>query len=1853
MLMNYFCFVDEMGMVGLEVGSIESTCDISLCITNMALILATVINYQVISLSTTISILHKMLSCKLMPSHSGAKHNGLNTDYAPTVDEEYLAATRENGQRKDGVLLQSPTELLLFIQVLTGNCVALIKSLGCRIVYILANSPTFCTANQALSESLDAWALELLHRQHEAAVFDGAVSSSGSSRHRFDFAGEEDLASSSSASQTPLQRAKPYFFKDRDDEVIGFIQGNQSFLKAYSEEYDNKLDYKTQVEQAMYNEREKVSDSFVELIRQYHEISRSDVSGYKMKEFLSQLKGQASQKILSIHDLSLPWLADLFVKLLLFHGVNVFSSSPTLLSSTATSFSFSSPGTGDNTPSRSTPVQFGSATTVSRSNSISVEVNTALSLTSSVGDIGPSTPPRGQGASVASMLIKDQIGISVSTGVESPSGVLNGASPSSAQTMQVHTHPLHSYDKQKMLEERMGGKADGGFSSSTLFPAGISSLGAVSGSEATSKQQEPAALTVKPGNKTNKLVATSKKTYTSGGGTGALANKTGDKMAAAMTARPASTSTGNNSQAYKKALQRVKPEKLNSFSNSSASTTNNGNGNGNGASSAFVGNSSSFQSVSGGTSVKKDEDVRGAGGTAASSVWAVHETSNKTSASGQGAWGKGSNRVVGKIGSAGAAAGSASGSVGGKGGSKAKSGAAPGSLADVYERPVADLFGGNLMFFFRFIVLTDSFKFGKSLEYAITTELVTLMSAVVEQLESSMEARGDMSMDSGSLDLHVNSSLLSVDGEVAPSPRADADGFASERTGDSNIFSSETAFRDINIIPSAHRGKKSRLPISVQLMKMKVLGKFLGLLHFYPQWTLLPGHQSGGPRSGGDISSSSPIMRMSREFLSQRKLFYQIKLARGRHSDDRSGTDSEACHSSKAPTADSDTRPARAGSGISRSDSVPVFQWLVRARARRQLIMVVPWIIEFLKCSKYVTALYDRQSSGSAGSTSMSAAAGNMTANQTMNAYEDVIMELLSIESELISLHHGADAVSTTRTYLMLLIQELYSICPYQYMLGLRKRVAEQQQQQQREMVQAAKTKASEGGETITMGIDGFPGSNLLGLSGFVRHVTPQLYDFVHSLQRQIASQNSSSVVAAPVVDFAQSSSESSVTINDAVTVSAEVVTSTTPTTKRQIVPTAVPAGVSTSNEASGTRSSVTISSGLLSPISHQFISSFNNEMKTASGGKGSRALSANTVTAVLSDSKSDRSPAVLVRTDNEAVTNRLQAGFWNQHPALDHLRGFVIDHLLQLGLKHMKEHVAHGVRVLWAKCAELKLKAGASATASSAHPSPVVDNIQSAQVQLYASPAYQLQQSQFQSYSDKLSQLATGVKRQVISDTNTGFLDKFIEVDGMGAIASLCGMYDPQAPGRPELPQLQQSNEKRVTALAVKLIGAELRTQVRGQLTSFLSSYLNKKLSEVTQLALSQFKKAHKLEGTSRSSAVTSQVREDSTAAVGTTSSEPKVFLGEPSKSILLETLISEVNTISSRIMGGFSVENVEATELQSGVDGTPLLWRVRLGGNHDRVVLYNPKSQSSLVASHNQFSRMCNDFELVFQKVAKSWAMFIHSEEETSAAPMLKNWCILLANLRLLCTCWVHGVLQCSQDPMGSSTHAVDIFKMMNVLLPTWVYLDSAAVRYSWTQVDDVCLNQGESNATFVSDLLIDCKFIDCGQEATISNDVSALSMAKQNVSRPLISATHLVRLYTIACKPQTISFHQNCLGLNFPGRDRDPDANAVDQTATQDDNVKLPIPVCEPRMLLLLHLVRHLHAAYLCNAGSFDIIDLFVKPTAKFISPGSLVALRQFVADHSDSISMVGDSNGKLPSDLVTLVTGVIVALLASRN
>lgn len=189
-------------------------------------------------------------------------------------------------------------------------------------------------------------------------------------------------------------------------------------------------------------------------------------------------------------------------------------------------------------------------------------------------------------------------------------------------------------------------------------------------------------------------------------------------------------------------------------------------------------------------------------------------------------------------------------------------------------------FPGNQQFFFRFIVLLDNYRFCQCLESCLTSEIILISDAINDKNDSKTSTYSSFA------------GYAQSGGGVIISKRSEND--------DNITNSSSNRSNNSPIIDSTSQsGITNSDSFSLKVLKLKLLGKFLGLIHFWPNWNLTIGLNS---------KDNSPITLLSNEIARNRSLM---------------------------------------------RSTLPIKKIIEKSWTSGRLYLTVPWIVEFMKMIIY------------------------------------------------------------------------------------------------------------------------------------------------------------------------------------------------------------------------------------------------------------------------------------------------------------------------------------------------------------------------------------------------------------------------------------------------------------------------------------------------------------------------------------------------------------------------------------------------------------------------------------------------------------------------------------------------------------------------------------------------------------------------------------------------------------------------------------------------------------------------------------------------------------------------------------
>eukprot|EP01032_Pedospumella_encystans_P010892 gene10892-12709_t len=269
------------------------------------------------------------------------------------------------------------------------------------------------------------------------------------------------------------------------------------------------------------------------------------------------------------------------------------------------------------------------------------------------------------------------------------------------------------------------------------------------------------------------------------------------------------------------------------------------------------------------------------------------------------------------------------------------------SAIDPYEVPAMH-FEGTESFFFRFIVSMNNFRFNQGLLTCILVEIEELM-------------RNDNSLDASFVNLNMESDSPTKSRKLSIFLPSDQNA-TKHHDGQNEVFIAPEDF-------------------ALKVAKLKILGRFLGLLHFYHQWVPL------------GVSENGPLQKLASELAAKRNAL-QV--------------------------------------------SLPVLTMVQAAHREGKLSLALPWVVEFLKMLSWDPAV----SAVSARARGVNVAhnwKGALENERQRIPYFDVLERLRSIQhSEKFKVSTGESNHSTSsgilscnRVYCLMEIQNLWIALPH------------------------------------------------------------------------------------------------------------------------------------------------------------------------------------------------------------------------------------------------------------------------------------------------------------------------------------------------------------------------------------------------------------------------------------------------------------------------------------------------------------------------------------------------------------------------------------------------------------------------------------------------------------------------------------------------------------------------------------------------------------------------------------------------------------------------------------------------------
>lgn len=185
----------------------------------------------------------------------------------------------------------------------------------------------------------------------------------------------------------------------------------------------------------------------------------------------------------------------------------------------------------------------------------------------------------------------------------------------------------------------------------------------------------------------------------------------------------------------------------------------------------------------------------------------------------------------------------------------------------------------------------------------------------------------------------------------------------------------------------------------------------------------------------------------------------------------------------------------------------------------------------------------------------------------------------------------------------------------------------------------------------------------------------------------------------------------------------------------------------------------------------------------------------------------------------------RLEVAFWQQHPRLQNMCGFLVEEIQKACLAHLRNQVAESVRQLWSRVALLRAECEERVSVGRHENSLNASASVSTGMNASRSPGA-IVQDIVKEICVRLEVEKEAVHTAAVRDASA-FLHSFIDTHMARALPELCALYPCHV---------------RVTSLAVWLIRNQAAEQ-HAALLSFMSSYARRKLGEVSGISAKQLK--------------------------------------------------------------------------------------------------------------------------------------------------------------------------------------------------------------------------------------------------------------------------------------------------------------------------------------------------------------------------------------------------------------------------
>lgn len=231
-------------------------------------------------------------------------------------------------------------------------------------------------------------------------------------------------------------------------------------------------------------------------------------------------------------------------------------------------------------------------------------------------------------------------------------------------------------------------------------------------------------------------------------------------------------------------------------------------------------------------------------------------------------------------------------------------------------------FSSSQQFFFRFIIIINNYRFNQC-----------LIDCILAEIEKLSKNDNFTIIQNNNIILENNNEKKELHLYVPCNPNINNNNTNTSNT--SSTSSSNNSSSDYFITPENY---------ALKVTKLKILGKFLGLLHFYSRWvpTSAASGSSSNNNTNNNSSNSNNNNKSSSAIVDNNK-----NATSATTSTSTTSTDTNKSIHNKLPLSIINQQNTLLKLKLS------IYDILVKSRTHRQLALCVPWVVEFMKMLKW------------------------------------------------------------------------------------------------------------------------------------------------------------------------------------------------------------------------------------------------------------------------------------------------------------------------------------------------------------------------------------------------------------------------------------------------------------------------------------------------------------------------------------------------------------------------------------------------------------------------------------------------------------------------------------------------------------------------------------------------------------------------------------------------------------------------------------------------------------------------------------------------------------------------------------